>query len=128
MTTTFKRLAALGLVLYTTALTPLAKADEWNKKTVIITNNSIQIQGRVLEPGRYVLRLLDSPSDRNIVQIYDADETKLEMTVLANSAFRLVPTGDTRFTFYETANGQAQALRTWFYPGDNFGLEFSAIR
>ena len=128
MTTTFKRLAALGLVLYTTALTPLAKADEWNKKTVITTNNPIQIQGKVLEPGRYVLRLLDSPSDRNIVQIYDADETKLEMTVLANSAFRLVPTGDTRFTFYETANGQAQALRTWFYPGDNFGLEFSAIR
>jgi len=128
MTTTFKRLAALGLVLYTTALTPLAKADEWNKKTVITTNNPIQIQGKVLEPGRYVLRLLDSPSDRNIVQIYDADETKLEMTVLANSAFRLVPTGDTRFTFYESANGQAQALRTWFYPGDNFGLEFSAIR
>jgi len=128
MTTTFKRLAALGLVLYTTALTPLAKADEWNKKTVITTNNPIQIQGKVLEPGRYVLRLLDSPSDRNIVQIYDADETKLEMTVLANSAFRLVPTGDTRITFYESANGQAQALRTWFYPGDNFGLEFSAIR
>ena len=124
MTTTFKRLAALGLVLYTTALTPLAKADEWNKKTVITTNNPIQIQGKVLEPGRYVLRLLDSPSDRNIVQILDAHETKLEMTVLANSAFRLVPTGDTRFTFYETANGQAQALRTWFYPGDNFGFEF----
>ena len=128
MTTTFKRLAALGLVLLTTALTPLAKADEWNKKTVITTNNPIQIQGKVLGPGQYVLRLLDSPSDRNIVQIYDADETKLEMTVLANSAFRLVPTGDTRFTFYESANGQAQALRTWFYPGDNFGLEFSAIR
>jgi hypothetical protein len=128
MTTTFKRLAALGLVLLTTALTPLAKADEWNKKTVITTNNPIQIQGKVLGPGQYVLRLLDSPSDRNIVQILDAHETKLEMTVLANSAFRLVPTGDTRFTFYETANGQAQALRTWFYPGDNFGLEFSAIR
>ena len=128
MTTTFKRLAALGLVLYTTALTPLAKADEWNKKTVITTNNPIQIQGKVLGPGQYVLRLLDSPSDRNIVQILDAHETKLEMTVLANSAFRLVPTGDTRFTFYESANGQGQALRTWFYPGDNFGLEFSAIR
>ena len=128
MTTTFKRVAALGLVLFTTALAPFAKASEWNKKTVITTNNPIQIQGKVLGPGQYVLRLLDSPSDRNIVQILDAHETKLEMTVLANSAFRLVPTGDTRFTFYETANGQAQALRTWFYPGDNFGLEFSAIR
>ncbi len=94
----------------------------------ITTNNPIQIQGKVLAPGRYVMRLLDSPSDRNIVQIFDADETKLEMTVLANSAFRPEPTGDTRFTFYETANGQVQALRTWFYPGDNYGIEFSAIR
>jgi hypothetical protein len=74
------------------------------------------------------MRLLDSPSDRNIVQIYDADETKLEMTVLANPAYRLVSTGDTRFTFYETAIGQAQALRAWFYPGDNSGIEFAAIR
>jgi hypothetical protein len=126
--TTSNRLATLGLVLFTTAFTPLAKADEWDKQTVITTNNPIQIQGKVLEPGRYVMRLLDSPSDRNIVQIYDAHETKLEMTVLANPAYRLEPTGDIRFTFYETANGQAQALRTWFYPGDNYGIEFSAIR
>jgi hypothetical protein len=126
--TTSNRLAALGLVLFTTAFTPLAKADERDKKTVITTNNPIQIQGKVLEPGRYVMRLLDSPSDRNIVQIYDAHETKLEMTVLAYPAYRLEPTGDTRFTFYETANGQAQALRTWFYPGDNFGIDFPATR
>ena len=128
MTTTLNRLAALGLVLFTTAFTPLAKADEWDKQTVITTNNPIQIQGKVLEPGRYVIRLFDSSSDRNILQIYDAHETRLEMTVLANPAYRLEPTGDTRFTFYETANGQAQALRTWFYPGDNYGIEFSAIR
>jgi hypothetical protein len=74
------------------------------------------------------MRLLDSPSDRTIVQIFDANETKLEMTVLANPTYRPEPTGDTRFTFYETAIGQAQALRTWFYPGENYGIEFSAIR
>jgi hypothetical protein len=128
MTTTFKRVAALGLVLFTTALAPFAKASEWNKKTVITTNNPIQIQGKVLGPGRYIMRLLDSPSDRNIVQIFDAHETKLEMTILANPTYRPEPMGDTRFTFYETANGQAQALRTWFYPGDNYGIEFSAVR
>jgi hypothetical protein len=128
MTTTFNRLAALGLVLFTTALAPFAKASEWNKKTVITTNLPIQIQGKVLEPGRHVMRLLDSSSDRTILQIYDVYETTLEMTILANPAYRLEPTGDTRFTFYESPNGQAEALRTWFYPGDNSGLEFSAIR
>jgi hypothetical protein len=32
MTKTVTRLAALGFVLLTTAFTPLAKADEWDKK------------------------------------------------------------------------------------------------
>jgi hypothetical protein len=74
------------------------------------------------------MKLLDSPSDRTILQIYNVYQTKLEMTILAIPAYRLEPTGDTRFTFSEMPIGQAPALRTWFYPGDNSGLEFSAIR
>ena len=50
-------------------------------------------------PGRYVMKLLDSQSNRQI--LHDADETKLEMTILASPAFRLDPTGDTRLTFYD---------------------------
>ena len=76
-------------------------------------------------PGRYVMKLLDSQSNRQI--LHDADETKLEMTILASPAFRLDPTGDTRLTLYdEEANGRGRALHTWFYPGDNSGLEFAA--
>jgi hypothetical protein len=125
MIKTGTRLVALGFVLLTIALTPFAKADEWDKKTVITTHQPIQIQGKVLEPGEYVMKLLDSPSDRSILQIYDAYETKLAMTILANSAYRLEPTGDTRFTFSETPDGKTRALRTWFYPGHNSGPEFS---
>ena len=125
MTKTITRLAVFGFVLLTTALTPVAKADEWDKKTVITTTQPIQIQGKVLEPGQYVMKLVASPSDRSILQVFDANETKLEMTILANSAYRVEPTGDTRFTFSEVKPGQARALRTWFYPGDNSGLEFS---
>jgi hypothetical protein len=123
MTKIITRLAALAFVLLTIAFTPFAKASELDKRTVITTHQPIQIQGKILEPGQYVMKLLESPSDRSILQIFDANETKLEMTILANSAYRLEPTGDTRFTFSET--GQARALRTWFYPGDNFGLDFS---
>ena len=128
MTKTVTRLGALGFVLFTIALTPFAKADEWNKKTVITTHQPIQIQGKVLEPGEYVMELLNSPYDRHIVQIYDANETKLEMTILASPAYRVDLTGNTRLTFSEMPNGQAPALHTWFYPGENSGIEFSAIR
>lgn len=127
MTKTVTKLAALGVLLFTTAFMPFAKADEWNKKTIITTHEPIQIEGKVLAPGQYVMKLLES-ADRHIVQIYDVDDSKLEMTVLAIPAYRLDPTGDTRLTFAETTDGQAPALRTWFYPGDNSGLEFSALR
>jgi hypothetical protein len=126
MTNTVTRLAALGFVLLATALTPLAKASEADKKTLIRTNEPIQYQGKVLAAGQSVIKLLDSNSDRNVVQIYNAYETKLEMTILAKTAYRLSPTGDTRLTFSEMPSGQAPILRTWFYPGDNSGLDFSA--
>ena len=127
MTKTANKIAALGFVLFTTAFLPFAKADEWDKRTIITTHEPIQIDGKVLAPGQYVMKLLES-ADRHIVQIYDVDDSKLEMTVLAIPAYRLDPTGDTRLTFAETVDGQAPALRTWFYPGDNAGLEFSALR
>jgi hypothetical protein len=126
MTNTVTRLAALGFVLLATALTPVAKASEADKKTLIRTNEPIQYQGKVLAAAQYVIKLLDSNSDRNVVQIYNAYETKLEKTILAKTAYRLSPTGDTRFTFSEMPSGQAPILRTWFYPGDNSGLDFSA--
>ena len=128
MTKTLTKLSALGFVLFTTTLTPVAKASEWDKKTIITTHQTLRIQGKVLEPGQYVLKLLDSPSDRNILQIYNVSETKVEMTILANSAYRQEPTDDSRFTFAETQTGQPRALRTWFYPGENYGLAFSTAR
>src|SRR4051812_17630607 len=102
MTKTVTRLAALGFVLFTTVLTPLAKASEWDKKTVITINQPIRVQGTVLEPGQHVMKLLDSPSDRNILQIFDVYGTKIEMTIQANSAYRLTATGKTGLTFFET--------------------------
>ena len=116
----------LALALFTMTLAPAAKADEWDKKTVItVKGGAVQIQGTVLEPGIYVLKLADSPSDRRILEVFNADETRLETTILANAAYRPEPTGDTRFTFAETPDGQPLAISTWFYPGDNYGLQFS---
>jgi hypothetical protein len=71
------------------------------------------------------MKLLDSPGDRHIVQIFNADQTHLETTILAIPNERLQPTGKTVFTFWETPPGQPKALRAWFYPGDNFGQEFA---
>ena len=105
-------------------LTFRAKADQWDKRTILTIDQPIQITDTYLDPGTYVLRLADSSSDRHIVQIFNADQTHIINTVLAIPNYRLQPTGDSHFAFWETPPGSAQALRAWFYPGDNFGQEF----
>ncbi|MDP8979371.1 MAG: hypothetical protein M3O35_02135 [Acidobacteriota bacterium] len=88
-------------------------------------NEPLQVPNKVLPPGKYVMKLMDSPSNRHIVQIFDGDEQHLQTTVLAIPNYRLRPTGKTQFGFWETPPGQPKALRAWFYPGDNFGQEFA---
>lgn len=120
---TFVLASCVGL--FGASLAPTLHADEWNKRTILTVNEPIQVPGKTLEPGQYVMKLLDSPSDRHVVQIFDRNEQHLITTVLAIPNYRLQPTGKTQFTFWETPAGQAKALRSWFYPGDNFGQEFA---
>jgi LPXTG-motif cell wall-anchored protein len=101
-----------------------AQADEWNKKTVLTVNEPIQVSDKLLDPGQYVFMLADSSSDRHIVRIFDANQQHLIDTVMATPNYRIQPTGNSRFSFWETPPGTAKALRAWFYPGDNFGQEF----
>jgi len=106
------------------AFTPL-HADEWDKKTTITINAPVQIPSTTLQPGTYMLKLLDSNSDRHVVTVWNEDGTHLITTILAIPNYRLQPTGKSRFTFWETPADQPKALRAWFYPGDNFGQEFA---
>jgi hypothetical protein len=102
-----------------------AMADQWNKKTYITVGEPVQVPGKVLQPGRYVMKLMESPSNRHIVQIFNEREDQLQTTVLAIPNYRLQPTGKTEFQWWETPAGQPRAMRAWFYPGDNFGQEFA---
>src|SRR5581483_5976921 len=116
---------ATGFGLFGAMLAPNALADQWNKRTILTVNTPIQVPGKVLQPGKYVMKLMDSPSNRHIVQIYNGDESNIVTTILALPNYRLEPTGKTEFGFWETPPGQPRALRAWFYPGDNFGQEFA---
>jgi hypothetical protein len=105
-------------------LAPQAKADEWDKKTILTFSAPVEVPGRVLPAGTYVFKLLDSPSDRHIVQIYNKDENQLIATVLAVPDERLEARGKTVITFDERTSGSPEAVRAWFYPGNTIGQEF----
>jgi hypothetical protein len=116
--------AVLALTLLGATIIPGARADESNKKTVMTFSQPIEIPGQILPAGTYTFVLLDSPADRHIVQIFNADGSQIITTVLAINNYRLKPTGDTVVKFAERSGDNPEALKAWFYPGDNFGQEF----
>jgi hypothetical protein len=124
-TTTVFCLALAGVVF-----SPGAKADEWNRKTVITFSGPVEIPGvhlkgwGVLPAGTYVFKILASQSDRHIVQIFNREETMVYATILAIPNYRLKATDKTVVTFRERPAGLPEALRAWFYPGRNWGEEF----
>jgi LPXTG-motif cell wall-anchored protein len=103
----------------------IATADQWDKKTIITTDEAMQLPNMTLQPGTYVIKLAESSSNRHIVQFFDKDEKHLVTTVLAIPNQRLRLTGKSVFAFWEVPAGQPKALRAWFYPGDSFGQEFA---
>jgi hypothetical protein len=126
-----KLLKGLGIVLCLAVLcvlvVPTATADDWNRKTVITFSGPVEVPGvgaHTLPAGTYVFKILDSQSDRHIVQIFNQDETQVLTTILAIPNYRLKTTDKTTITFRERPAGQPEALRAWFYPGRAWGEEF----
>jgi hypothetical protein len=122
--------AVLGMALLGAALSPSAKADENNHKTIVTFSGPVEIPPvyitgmRILPAGTYVFKLTTSQSNRHIVQIFNKEENRIYATVLAIPNYRLVPTGKTVITFNEGIAGAPQPIRAWFYPGANWGEEF----
>jgi len=111
------------VMLGLTAL-PTLKADAWDRKTVITTSQPLEVPGVVLPAGTYVMKLLDSSSNRHIVQITNERQNRLFALTMAIPTERLRPTDKTVLTMYEGSQGAPPALRTWYYPGDTIGQEF----
>jgi hypothetical protein len=126
-----KLLKGIGIGLCLSAacalVTPKANADGSNEKTKVTFNQPVEVPGvgqHLLLPGTYVFKLLNSPVDRHIVEIYNADETRLLTTVLTITNHRPHATNDSILTFNERPVGEPQALKAWFYSGQHYGEQF----
>jgi len=121
--------AALILGCFIVTLLILAPAylrgDEWNRATKFEVSQPFEVPGMALQPNtRYVIRLLDSPSTRNVVQIYNEDQTEMLTMFMGISSERSEPADNTVFSFIETEPGNPLPIKEWFYPGRTIGLEF----
>ena len=101
-----------------------ARADDYDKKTIVTLDQPTEVPGIVLQPGRYVIKLLNSSSNRHIAEIMNEKMDHLYALTFTAAAAKVEPSGKTVLTFYEGSQGHPQAMRKWFWPGDTLGQEF----
>jgi hypothetical protein len=82
------------------------------------------VGGKILQPGTYVIKVIQAADSRNKIQVWSQDQQKLYATVLT-IPHELKPNEtmpSTMFVFYEATADHPRALRTWFAanpPGDH---------
>ena len=111
------------IVLAGMAMLPFAQADDWTKETNVTLKTAVAIPGQVLQPGTYVFKLAEG-AGRRVVQVYNETKSHLIATVMGIPAYRSEPTFESVITFEEAPVGSPQAIHTWYFAGDQFGVAF----
>lgn len=112
---------AVSLVVFAV---PRARADQAAWRTPLRLSEPTEIPNKVLPPGDYVIKVVNTQETRSIVQFLNANETEVLATVVAVPNYRVRPAESTEFTYFQRAAGHPQALKTWLYPGNSFGVQF----
>jgi hypothetical protein len=107
-----------------------ARAAEPAKQTPFSINEPFEVPGMMLEPGRYLFKLIEPEPHRNVlevfetVQLWTGDESRVLTTLLTMPNYDQPTTDKTVFAFFERGPKQPKALRIWFAPGRSYGQEF----
>jgi len=117
-----KTAAALGLL--SGCLVSSIQADESNKETRMTINQPLQVQDKLLPPGEYIFMLTTPMSNNSVVSIFNGDRTHLEGIIMGFSTYRTATGSDHLFTISQPSPDRPAKLQQWFYPGNNFGVEF----
>lgn len=113
-----------GLACLSISLTPMAKAGDWDEKTMLTFSEPVEIPGVTLPAGSYIFKLLGSPVDRNLVQVLSADERKVYATIHAIPNFRWNTVEKTTIVYEAGQAGAPHAIKRWFFPAYSYGHEF----
>ena len=119
-----KILTACGAVVLGATLAA-AQGPPADRNTIVTFSAPVSLPGVTLPAGSYLFKLADSQVNRNIVQVFAEDRSKIYATILAIPAERNEPADETVITFSEAPANTAPALRYWYYPGEKRGQEFA---
>lgn len=113
------------LALALVGFVPNAGADESNQATRLTFNQPVELPRNVVLPaGTYWFVAPLNLKGAQIVQVFNADRTKVLDAVETVSQDRRDATNNTELTFGRISNGQPVMLMSWFYPGHTIGSQF----
>ena len=99
-------------------------AQPVDKRTLFTFSGPVALPGVTLPAGQYLFRLADPTSNPRIVQVLNADGKNPFGLFFTIPAERVEAPSTPEVRFMETASGNPQAIRTWWYPGERSGYEF----
>src|ERR1700733_14048308 len=73
---------AFAFVFASIIAMPSARADERDQATKLTFSQPVPIPARVLPAGTYWFMLVDSISDRDIVQVFNSDRSMVYATII----------------------------------------------
>ncbi len=117
-----KVLLASVSVLFVGALT--VQAAPFNQFTRLTFNKPVAVPGTVLPAGTYNFCIAPGMADRDLVQIWNAHDTKLITQLATIPDYRFRTPEKTIIQFRERPAKSPLALKAWFYPGLHTGVEF----
>jgi hypothetical protein len=119
---TITSILLLGM-LVVIALPNAKAADTANRLTEITFSVPVEIAGIVLAPGSYEFRYLDHINVPNVVLVFNS-KNDLVATLMANPVYRVNTTDHSEMTFEDRGPSAPKAIKDWYYPNDNYGVEF----
>jgi hypothetical protein len=115
---------ACGAAAMALSLTSAARADEWNKLTLLTFSGPVDVPGITLPAGTYRFQLADPEGGRQVIRVDDKDGKKTYGMFLSMSNQKLEPSDKPVVMFAESVAGAPPAVKVWFYPGETAGYEF----
>lgn len=101
-----------------------ASAQTSDQRVLFSFNQPVTLPGKTLPAGKYLFRIHDSFSNRQVVQVFSEDGRQIYATFLTIPAQRFEPTSEPEIRFMETPENTPPAIKTWWYPGNPIGHEF----
>src|SRR5258708_25503598 len=90
---------------------PSVRADTWDKKTTVSFSQAVEVPGAVLQPGRYVMKLVDLAADRHVVQFMNERQNHVFAAAMAIPTYRHRLTAYPAHAFSSTPPGQPRAYQ-----------------